>query len=622
MDFMVKDEKFRKFVKDNIDNFSLKESLYKSEEHEEINKIYKRDSLTGRFINHTPEEWTKLIQSTNRNGKQIEQVAIARHPLLTDKLANELIGLDKVYTSTLLELLKRDDLSSKTNYIIYCQTKLKGAKIMDDLFYYDKKTIAGTDTLKFILQDVIQDIKDFGIVVNDRHKYVFAHTDDNESIHKLISWAENHTKEIPEDILTLIASNTNITQGIRDRAFQLGCNWEKMTHYTRHMSKNIYPNIVIYPFNDNSDGLLLTDEHEKMKLTKYAMKSLNEFLKGQYMTVPQRLDLLNRLVCADPDYSTTLGELFSNFIDYEKDRLVLKDIAISLESAVEQSQSYLHHLLLNQNFQHTENFDKAIGMLFVEVFNHKELCDKAMVDNLIDAVKSAQIDFSIQDAIIDNIVGHQNMEIPTKPYDKRVWETKESQYTQIFLALMCSEHTSEWAYERLIKKENVQPNALLLAHLGKSCFTYAEKYDNVTASETKKIFFNCIKVNERNGNIDVNIDAKSDYNLVMDVLETAKESLPKKHIRKNKANLSKIMNMVKETEKGLPVKRWERALMDVAKEIDDLSEKNMLEFYINISDIQRKFHLIMKGLEEAIKQEEKPRFNLFSKKNDEIEFEI
>ena len=622
MDFMNKDEKFRRFVKNNIENYSLKEASYKTTEHEETNKIYKRDNLTGRFINHTPEEWTQLIQSTNQDGKQVEQVAIAKHPLLTDKLANELIGLDKVYTSTLLELLKRDDLSSKTNYIIYNQTKLQGAKIMDELFYKDKETKAGTDTLKFILEDAIQDIKDNGNATSDRHKYIFAHTDNNESIHKFISWAEYQTIEIPEDILTLIASNANITQGIRDRAFKLGCNWEDMTHYTRFMSENIYPNIVIYPFNDNEDGALLTNEDEKIKLTKYAMKTLNECLKGQYMTIPQRLDLLNRLVCADPDYSTTLGELFSNLIDYEKDRLVLKDIAISLESAVEHSQSYLHHLLLNQNFQLTDNFDKAINMLFVEVFNHKEMCDRAMVDNLIDAIKFAHIDLSIQDAIVDNVVGHQNMEIPTKPYDKRIWETKESQYNQVFLALMCSECTNEWAYERLIKKENVQPNALLLAHLGKSCFTYAEKYDNVTAGEVKKTFFSCIKVNEIDGDIDIDIDKKSDYNLIMDVLETAKESLPKKHIRKNKANLSKIIDAVKETEKELPRKRWERALTEIAKEVDGLSKKNIIEFYINISDIQRRFHLVEKGLKEAIKQEEKPRFNLFSKKNDDIEFEL
>ena len=80
--------------------------------------------------------------------------------------------------------------------------------------------------------------------------------------------------------------------------------------------------------------------------------------------------------------------------------------------------------------------------------------------------------------------------------------------------------------------------------------------------------------------------------------------------------------MVKETEKELPRKRWERALLSIEKEVNDLSGKNMLEFYININDIQRRFHLVTKGLEEAIKQEEKPKFNLFSKKNDEIEFEI
>ena len=40
MDFMNKDEKFRRFVKNNIENYSLKEASYKTTEHEEINKIY------------------------------------------------------------------------------------------------------------------------------------------------------------------------------------------------------------------------------------------------------------------------------------------------------------------------------------------------------------------------------------------------------------------------------------------------------------------------------------------------------------------------------------------------------------------------------------------------------
>ncbi len=609
MTLIEQNQDFYNLVEEWCEDYGVKVGNYDLFTHKTINEIFKKDE-NGKYINHPKEKWEEYIKDTDNvyREKQIQQIAIARHPLLSDEMAKEILKIKNINKTTLKSLLNRNDLTYSTIKETYNLLKLQFPFAMNELFQ-EKESKLGKDAIKIITIDAVDEISNTGKPKNRAQEFVFLHTKENALIKEFLS-AEG--SNIPEDILSNIASNENLLSSIRETAFDIGCNWEKVSNFTTKMSENIYHNIVAYPFNDNSNDFITTDPKEKERLFYFSMDTLKNFIISECLPVANRRDLLNRLSSVNPNYSDRMGGIFVHFIDHEKDAPIIKNIAEELEFFTKDSQLYLTHLLMNPEFQKTEMFDRAVGFLFTNVYNEK-LCDEKIVDNLIKSLYAYPCDWSIQLSIIDETLKNKEKEMPKDEKAKSIFKTQRKIQEDVLMALLHSKNTSAEAYVYLMNHKLSTPDLFLLGHFGVSCQKAYGAVGNIKMMQhIKETFFKCIRYNPKNKCFMVNVKNKSEYKLVLKVLKTAKENLPKKHMIKNKLTLSNIESLVKQQEKQVLKNELMDKLFTIEEKVADLSKKDISDFYIHICDLQKEFI----ETQEQIKELEKGKKNIIDNEKD------
>lgn len=339
-----------------------------------IEEIYKKDG-DGNLINHSYEKWCEFIKDVNipktcttEEAKRMEiiQTAIAKHPLLSNDGAHKLLSSTILYNSAINEILKRDGFFSD----IY-ETALKKIPITELEKILDAEPTSKQPlceyAMKKIFNQAFDDIIKTGNTNSKINTDIFKHSSQSNAIWKMIC---TNLNPINETILTNIVNNQIIDEKVRDKAFDLGCNWEKVsiTTLTPHIAQTMYPSIVVYQFDDIKD-MVEDGGYGSMTLELFSKRALTHSIEWNLLSYEQKTDLLNRIAFEKPDYMTDAGELFVTMLIYEQEKDLLEKMIEIIRDKMPDKQIYTDFLLKNEHFHKTKMFQETMYQTQQDIFS-------------------------------------------------------------------------------------------------------------------------------------------------------------------------------------------------------------------------------------------------------------
>lgn len=260
--------------------------------------LYVRDDFaknfnetTYRIINEIKEnastatqtQWRQWIMDGKSN-KNVQEY-IAMHPETPEYAIHMLLTVGRTYQDTCLDLAKRKNISDfLAKMILSISNDTTIERIMIKMGEPEEKI--NSQMANAIVPVLVDGLID-GSALKCREAYfaVFEQTHNEDMVLKLL----NSGIEIPETVLNKIASNKNLSDKTRNQAFDLGCDFEKLTSINSYMAKTIYESAIDAAIDDG------TTSHDIWLIRNKATKALNMLSEQEVMDDAMIIDILNRI---------------------------------------------------------------------------------------------------------------------------------------------------------------------------------------------------------------------------------------------------------------------------------------------------------------------------------------
>ena len=552
-----------------------------------IDEIYQKGN-DGKYVNRSIKEWMEYINETMSCNRQVEQMAIVMHPDFNNLLAHKLLESKNVYGSTCVEMLRRDGLGTDIIKKAYNRAMALDKKILDKEFNMYKNPISQEATA-LLLTDAIKEIEEHGKCRTIAQEYAFYYTDHDGLIRDFLNSANSY--DVPENILTFIASNKNISDELRLKAFEIGCDWEKLSGATKEIARQMYPELIAYPFNE--DGIS-TDKTIKENMTRYSIRILEKFVGSNLLSLSQLRDLYNRLEDTNPPANSPLGQLLSKILSTTEDIVILKLANESVESRLNSEEVYTNDLIRNPNYQATQMFDDLMEKQFEKMCKVGEY-DEEAVGHLVNGIQLASINSKNQIKIADKMVEYLNL-IKIVIGDENSKDSQRVYDSKLLLnVLLQSPYIDRATYSHLLSKNPKNLNFSLIANFGLACHIYQEDNGEKNIIDIKKNFFNSIDYSDDFDKFFVRVNEKIDVDEVNQILKIAKK-ICRDHPFKHPPQINKLAEELKEEKKRYDKDKPRRELESLKGKLASLSLKTMTHFYLEIGDIYKQFKEIEKDL--------------------------
>ena len=559
-----------------------------------IKSLYKRGD-NGNYCHHNYTEWLEFIEEADVYYKlkcpeatytKMLQVAIARHPHLINEAARVLLKSKNLYDDTIVEILKRNDFSIAVQK--YAYEKVKPESIEKILETHNTKEQPLCDfAMNQIISEASEKLFSIGRVTLKSEELIFKYTNNEFYINNLLVNCE----KIPENILTYIASNTNLNQTIRDRAFDLGCDWEQIPNdaITYHMAYEMYPSVVIYPFEEYTKEMF-EDTKNFHSLTIFARIAMETFLEKSLLSNNQKMDFFKKVMKENPMVSSEVGQLFSTMLIEEKEMGFFEDIAVEIADIhcpLVEKDYFCDCLLSNKTFHTTKLFEEFLELLCKDVFeldynNENKLARMNIV--LLRANLSKKIQSLIANGALRFL---KNFPITKNVDDEKTRKINES-FSEILINLIRSPNTSLSVIQKIKTDKPYMQTIETLRNIAIAC------HNQKNCDEENIIYkvFCAIACDYMRDTFMIYDIGDTDYNLVLKVLEEAK-IMHTEHPIKHKKQINKLITSITRLKnEQLKIDARNNKIKLKGKVLDLCKKEFMLDFYIQLQDLQKEFENI------------------------------
>lgn len=559
-----------------------------------IKSLYKRGD-NGNYCHHNYTEWLEFIEEADVYYKlkcpeatytKMLQVAIARHPHLINEAARVLLKSKNLYDDTIVEILKRNDFSIAVQK--YAYEKVKPESIEKILETHNKKEQPLCDfAMNQIISEASEKLFSIGRVTLKSEELIFKYTNNEFYINNLLVNCE----KIPENILTYIASNTNLNQTIRDRAFDLGCDWEQIPNdaITYHMAYEMYPSVVIYPFEEYTKEMF-EDTKNFHSLTIFARRAMETFLEKSLLSNNQKMDFFKKVMKENPMVSSEVGQLFSTMLIEEKEMGFFEDIAVEIADIhcpLVEKDYFCDCLLSNKTFHTTKLFEEFLELLCKDVFeldynNENKLARMNIV--LLRANLSKKIQSLIANGALKFL---KNFPITKNVDDEKTRKINEN-FSEILINLIRSPSTSLSVIQKIKTDKPYMQTIETLRNIAIAC------HNQKNCDEENIVYkvFCAIACDYMRDTFMIYDIGDTDYNLVLKVLEEAK-IMHTEHPIKHKKQINKLITSITRLKnEQLKIDARNNKIKLKGKVLDLCKKEFMLDFYIQLQDLQKEFENI------------------------------
>ena len=557
-----------------------------------IEEIYKKDK-DGNLVNHSFEKWKEFIKSvslpregTTGEAKRMEivQTAIAKHPLLSNEGARQLLSCTILYNSAVNEILKREHFKSD----VY-KTALDKIRTTELEKVLNAEPASQPPLCEYVMDKILNqafgEIMRTGKTSTKINTDIFKHSNNSDIIWKMIC---TNLNQIDETILTNIVNNRNIDESVRDKAFDLGCNWEEISisTLTPHMAQMMYPSVVVYQFDFENFREMIEEKSGLATLALLSKRILNHSLEHDLLSYEQKLDFLNRVSFEKPEYMISdAGELFVTMLIYEKEKDLFPKMIELIEKELPDKQCYVDFLLKNEHFHKTTMFQETIYQLQENVFSPK-MFDNKKLERLEKMIMNTDLNSSTIYDTAKNCINILNE--PSCISALKHHEIKKAS-KDLLTAIIKSPHTQldDLIYVRQNEIDSIELSLLL-------DISIASRSQTTQNSINPTKILNAIII-DTNNDISIQYSKSVDYEKLLKILNNTKSYV--KRFSPHYKLLSQLINTTKGFKKEQDAEKPQRELKDLKNKIDELANpRNIVDFYINTKDFKNEFNKISKEL--------------------------
>ena len=558
-----------------------------------IDEIYQKGN-DGKYINRSIKEWMEYINETMSCNRQVEQMAIVMHPDFNNLLAHKLLESKNVYGSTCVEILKRGGLGIDITKKAYERVMALDKKILDKEFNMYKNPFTQEATT-LLLIDAIKELETHGKCKTTAQECAFYYTDQDGLIRDFLNSTNSY--DVPEKILTFIASNKNIADELRYKAFEIGCDWESLSSATKEIGRQMYPELIAYPFNEEG---ISTDKTIKENMTRYSIRILEKFVGSNLLSISQLRDLYNQLEDTNPPANSSLGQLLSKILSTTEDTVILRLANEAVETRLNSEEIYTNDLIKNPNYRMTQMFDDLMTKEFDKMCKVGEY-DEESVGYLVNGIEKSGINAKLQISIVDKMVEYLNL-IKIVIGDENSKDSQRVYDSKLLLSvLLQSANADRMTYSHLLSKNPKNLNFSLIANFGLACHIYQEDNETKNIVDIKKNFFNCISYSDDFDKFFVKVNGKINTDEVNQILKIAKK-ICRDHPFKHPPQINKLIDELKEEKIKYEKDEPKREMEFIKGKLASLSLKSMTNFYMEINDIYNQYKEIKKDLKEKSKE--------------------
>lgn len=576
---------------DNISIFlKEEEKVFDTNLANHINDLYKKDD-NGNFYPIGSDKWFYFIDLADKGFKlvseeslsvKILQIAIAKHPLLTNNIAKRLLCSKNLYDDTLIELLKRDDLTPEIYDIAY--GKIHGISIQNTLVgeTSSKSPFCNYITDK-ILSKTLNHIQLSNFAYPLYGNLIFRFTDNKNAILQFL----NKYEEIPEKVLTYIASNKNIPDTVRNLAFDKGCVWEDIpeTSLTYHMASEMYPSLVPVVFEETKKDM--REFSNAQSIFDFSQKAMMHFMENGMLSYNQKTDFVNRIKKEDVLYSTDAGELFSAMLMQDMEMGFFQETAkylIDPYCRLSDRNNYIDIMLSNKTFHSTSVFNDFM----------KDLCSNIFEKGDTNEDNVARMNIILYGARLNNkiaeiIASESSKFLEAFPLSK-CYENEESInlneiFSDFIINLIRSPHTDV----SIIKKIKTPKSHMQIIETTRNIAIASHNQPESKENDVVFKVFCTIASDYMQEQFVVYNMEEADYDLILKVLNDAK-LLKTEHPVKNVREINKIIGYIKTLQKKQVQYNAEYKQNEIKSKIKELCKKELLvDFYINLQDFEKEY---------------------------------
>ena len=559
-----------------------------------IESLYKIDN-EGNYCHHNYVEWLDFIQEADVYYKlvcpeatytKMLQVAIARHPHLINEAARVLLKSKNLYDDTIVEILKRNDFSIAVQK--YAYEKVKPESIEKILETHNTKEQPLCDfAMNQIISNASEKLLSIGKVTSRSEELIFKHTNHEFYVNNLLVNCEN----IPENILTHIASNANLNPTIRDRAFDLGCDWEQIPNdaITYHMAYEMYPNVVIYPFEEYTKEMFENTKNFH-SLTIFARRVMETSLEKGLLSNNQKIDFFNKVMKENPMVSSEVGELFSMMLIEEKEMGFFEDIAIKVADehcSLVEKDYFCDCLLSNKTFHTTNLFEEFVELLCEDVFEF-DYNNENKIARMNIILYRAKLSKAIQSVIANGALKFLEDFPITKNVDDEKTRKINEHFSEILINLIRSPHTSPSVIQKIKTSKPYMQTIETLRNIAITCHNQKDCDKNDIVYKV----FCAIACDYMRDTFMIYDVGNTDYDLVLKILEEAK-TMHTEHPIKHRRQINKLITTITRLKnEQFKIDARNNKIKLKGKVLDLCKKEFMLDFYIQLQGLQKEFEKI------------------------------
>ena len=234
------------------------------------------------------EQWTQWIKDGKGN-KDVQEY-IALFPETPEYALHTLLNTGRTYQDTCLDLFKRKKLSDILIGKILTKSNAKTMELLGLRMGIPSEEI-NPQIINLIANVVIDWLKEDTATPKCDNAYFSALEFTNKETAILELY--NSGVEIPETALNKIASNKNLSGYVRNKFFDLGCDFEKITSMTPYMAKIIYESAVDMAIDDGTTSWEINERRRR------ASCALNRISICEAMEDSMMIDMMNRIYNKD-----------------------------------------------------------------------------------------------------------------------------------------------------------------------------------------------------------------------------------------------------------------------------------------------------------------------------------
>lgn len=270
------------------------------------------------------EEWKMWVKLSS--GKKHIQEYIAINPYAPESALHLLLTTGRTYQDTIFDLAERDDL---TVALIRKMMAKANSNTIESLFC----RLGTGEKINYKIADVVAPVVVEEIVNSGKSKpySVFFSALEYTSDESTIKYLMDFGPDLSEEILDKIASNKNLSNAVRNQAFDIGCNFNNLSSITPYMAQKMYESAIESAIDDGNISLTVS------RIRNNARGVLSKISDCGEMGDSMIIDMMNRTYHKFMTPFTSNGEMIKNAVEKSNSAYILKyiyDHAIEFEDSL------------------------------------------------------------------------------------------------------------------------------------------------------------------------------------------------------------------------------------------------------------------------------------------------